>query len=73
MTLFRAILLFVLVCFTFSCKEYGIEIVIPNANELGENSAKEAVISGDFNFCPTSTTNVVYHRKGFSFYLFGTS
>ena len=67
MTLFRAILLFVLVFFTFSCKEYGIEIFIPNPDELDENTATEAVVSGDFNFYPTSTTNVIYHRKGFSF------
>ena len=67
MTNIRIIFLLLLTCSTFSCKEYGIEIVIPNANELEQNSATEAVILGDFNFYPTSTTNEVYNRKGFSF------
>ena len=67
MTNIRMIFLLLLTCSTFSCKEYGIEIVIPNANDLEENLATETVILGDFNFHPTSTTNVVYNRKGFSF------
>ena len=67
MTDIRMIFLLLLTCSAFSCKEYGIEIVIPNANDLEENNTvKEEVLDG-FNFYPTSTTNVVYNRKGFSF------
>lgn len=67
MTLFRAILLILLVGFTFSCKEYGIEINLPNTDNYEKQLNTDVVGSNDFNFYPTSTTAAIYHRKGFSF------
>jgi endonuclease G, mitochondrial len=67
MTLFRAILLFVLVCFTFSCKENKDEFYISISLDSSENSISKPKNLQKFIFYPSSTTNSVYHRKGFSF------
>lgn len=67
MRLLKTLFFFTLTCFIFSCKEYEVEIYIPSFNESSENTTVDVGFSGDFSFYPTSTTNIVYHRKGFSF------